>query len=106
MVVVPMVTGLANPVEMMTATLGALDTQSTRFVTLVNVPSEKVAVAVNCCVWSDDREIEAFVGLIVRAVTVLLLTVSVVLAVTLLLDVAVIEVVPRAIPVAKPEPLM
>lgn len=60
-------------------------------------------MAVNCCVWSAESEIDEFVGLMVRAVTVLLLTVRVTSEVTLLLDLAVMVVLPSATPVANPE---
>jgi hypothetical protein len=106
MVVDPIESGLANPVELMVATLGTLDDQAVDVVTSPKLPSEKVAVAVNCSVWFCDNEMLAFVGLIASAVTVLLLTVRVALAVTLLVDVAVMVLAPSATPVAKPEVLM
>lgn len=107
MVVLPTEIALANPVELIEATPGTLELQPAWLVTVANVPSEKFAVAVNCTVVlppnTPDKERVEFCGLIVRLVTVLLLTVRVVVAVTLLLDFAVIVEVPSATPVANPE---
>jgi len=103
MVVLPTVTGLARPLAVIVATLGTLDDQDTWVVTLLVDPSENVAVAVNCWVWFSLNDIVALVGLMARPVTVLLPTVSVALEVTLLLDFAVMVVVPSATPVANPE---
>lgn len=102
MVVLPMETGLARPAVVMLATVGVLEDQVTDVVTLLVEPSEKVAVAMNCCVWLRLNDIVAFVGLMARLVTVVLLTVSVAVEVTLLVDFAVIVVVPNAKPVANP----
>lgn len=49
MVVLPSATGLAKPVLLMVATEVALEAQVTEVVTFPIVPSEYVAVAVNCC---------------------------------------------------------
>ncbi len=106
MVVVPVDTGVASPLALIVATVGMLELQVTWLVTSPKLPSEKVAVAVNCWVWPEDSEMVGLDGEMVMAVTVLLLTVNVALAVTLLLDLAVIVVVPSATPVANPELLM
>lgn len=101
--VLPMETGLANPEEVIVATLGTLEVKLAIEVTFWKVPSEKVAVTVYCTVWLCDSDIVMFCGLRVRAVTVLLLTVSDAVAVTLLVDLAVMVAVPSATPVANPE---
>lgn len=49
-VVPPTDTGVARPVELMIATEVLLEVQVEVVVTSPMVPSEKVAVAVNCCV--------------------------------------------------------
>lgn len=102
MVVVPTDTGLATPLALMVATVGTLDVQVAWLVTLAVVLSEKVTVAVNTAVWFADSEMLVVEALIVRLVTVLLLTVRTEVAVTLLLDFAVMVVVPNATAVAKP----
>ena len=48
--VVPIEIGLTNPLELIVATLGMLDVQVARVVTSLKLPSEKLAVAVNCAV--------------------------------------------------------
>ncbi len=102
----PIETGLANPLELIVATPGTLELQVAWLVTLPKVPSENVAVAVNCAVWFCDNDMLELDVLMVRAVTVLVLTVRLAVAVTLLVDLAVIVVVPSATPVANPALLM
>jgi hypothetical protein len=80
-VVVPVATAFTNPVVEIVATEVLLELHETELVTLPVVPSEKVAVAVYCC--EVPLVIVAFDGLIAMLVIVLLLTVSVVLAMTL-----------------------
>ncbi len=106
MVVLPTEIGVANPLALMTATLGMLEVQVTCEVTFPKLPSEKVAVAVNCWVWPVDTDRVGFEGLMLIALIVLLLTVSAAVSVTLLVDLAVIVVVPTATPVANPALLM
>jgi hypothetical protein len=103
-VAVPTETGLAKPpLVVMVAILGELDDQVASEVTLLVDPSEKVAVAVNCWLCARLNDIVALAGVTEMLVTVLLLTVRIVEAETLLLDFAVIVVVPSATPVANPE---
>jgi hypothetical protein len=104
-VVLPTDAGLASPLELMVATVVLLELQVTCEVTSPMLPSENVAVAVNCSVWPSDNDIEGFDGVMVIALIVLVLTVTVAVEVMLLLDLAVIVAVPRATPVASPEPL-
>jgi len=104
MVVVPMETGDASPPLVMVAMVGLLDVQAAVLVTSPTEPSENVACAVNCCVWPDESEMNAFVGLTAIVVMILLLTVIGAVAVTLLLlDFAVMVAFPRATAVASPE---
>lgn len=49
MVTLPSATGLAKPVLVIVATVVALELQVAEAVTFPIVPSEYVAVAVNCC---------------------------------------------------------
>lgn len=104
-VVDPVVTAVARPLELTVAMLGRLEVQLAWVVTSPVVMSEKVAVAVNCCVVCppNDRLMVALGGLTVMDVMVRLLTVMVTLLVTPLLDFAVMVVVPKATAVANPE---
>jgi hypothetical protein len=49
MVTLPMETGLASPVLLIVATVVVLEVQVAEVVMFPIVPSEYVAVAVNCC---------------------------------------------------------
>ena len=96
--------GDARPVLLMLATLGTLDVHAAVVVTSCIVPSENVTEAVNCAVWSAESEMLVLFGFTVSPVMVLSLTVISAVAVTLLLlDFAVIVVVPNATAVARPE---
>lgn len=103
MVQEPVVTAVASPLELTVATPLLLEAQ---FTWLVVLPSENVAVATNCAVvcCPKERLMVALVGLMVMDWTVLLLTVRVTpVALTLLVDFALMVVVPSATPVASPE---
>ena len=80
-VVVPVVIADTNPDDEMVATEVLLEVQVTLVVTSPVVPSENVAVAVNCC--EVPLVMVGFCGLMVMLVMVLLLTLSPVAAITL-----------------------
>ena len=104
MVDVPVATAVANPVVEIVATAVLLEAHVAEVVTSWVEESEKVATAVNCCVWLAARGFQV-TGVTATLTTVLLLTVNVVLAVTLP-DAQVMVVLPSATPVAKPLLLM
>lgn len=99
-VVSPVAIALTNPDDEIVATVVLLEVHVTLVVTVPVEPSEKVAVAVNCC--EVPADIAVFCGLMAMLVIVLLLTVRPVVAITLP-DWALIVVVPKAVPaVARP----
>lgn len=94
------------PVATMVATVVSLEVHIAWVVTSVFEPSSSVAMALNCfVVWPRENWRVKLEGLTVIVVTVWLLTVNVVLALTLP-DLAVTVVVPIATPVANPPALM
>ncbi len=106
-VVVPVETGSAKPLLLMVATLVLLDVHEAEVVTSPFVPSENVALAVNCCDCPPANSKVGLLGATVIAVTTLVLTVKLAVLVTLLLlDLAVMTVVPTATAVASPEASM
>ncbi len=80
-VVVPVEIAVTKPLVEIEATEVLLEDHETELVTSPVVPSENVAVAVNCC--AEPLLMMAFDGLIVMLVMVLLLTVNRVVAITL-----------------------
>lgn len=102
-VVVPAETGCAKPLLLMVATLVALDVHAAEVVTSPFVPSENVALAVNCCDCPPANSKVGSFGVTVIAVMIFVLTVKLAVLVTLLLlDLAVIVVVPSATARARP----
>jgi len=98
-VVVPVATPVASPLLLIVAAAVLLEIQVAEVVTVWTLLSEKVAVAVNCCVNPEVTVVLA--GDIVIELTTLLLTVRVVVC-FMPLSVAVMVVLPRATAVAKP----
>ena len=99
-----MATAVPNPVVETVATLVLLEAQVAEAVTSWVEESVNVATAVNCCVWLAARGFQV-IGVTATLVTVLLLTVRVVLALTLP-ELHVIVVLPSATPDASPPLLM
>jgi hypothetical protein len=104
MVDVPVATAVPNPVVETVATVVLLEAQVAEEVTSCVEESVNVATALNCCVWLAASGFQV-VGVTATLVTVLLLTVRVVLALTLP-ELHVIVVLPSATPDASPPLLM
>ena len=100
MVVVPTAALLANPPPLTTATLTLEEVHVTWLLTLNEVPSLKLALAVNCC--EVPRAMFGLAGVTVTVWRAALLTVSVAPPTTPL-NAAVIVVVPGDAPTASPE---